>query len=170
MCKVPGARDVPWIRLKTKTQFYRAHAARLVRDLPETCRFEVIGPTLNAHHLFKKLAKVNPGTKSRGVAFIETLPLENGVDHMTALHRALDISGRKDSVAGLKGPDEIIFLGGTAPWRADVTDEDEIGGAIGLKARMRMVPIHTVGVGSHPYVMMRAISKESGGTYVDLSR
>ena len=52
----------------------------------------------------------------------------------------------------------------------ELTDMEEIGARIALKARLRMVPIHTVGVGSHPFDMMIPISEESDGTYFDLSK
>ena len=50
-----------------------------------------------------------------------------------------------------------------------MVDQSEVGAAIGLKARLRMVPIHMVGVGPHPFEMMR-ISDQSGGRYLDLSQ
>jgi hypothetical protein len=49
-------------------------------------------------------------------------------------------------------------------------DALEVGATIGLKARFRMVPIHTVGVGSHPQDYLRSLSDLSGGTYLDLQR
>jgi hypothetical protein len=56
------------------------------------------------------------------------------------------------------------------PWLAEVTDQDIVGATVALRAQRRMVPVHTIGVGPHPFVLMKIISPRSGGTYLDLSR
>jgi hypothetical protein len=56
------------------------------------------------------------------------------------------------------------------PWLAEHTDPVVIGPAIGLKARLRMVPITTVGVGEHPYDLLSQLAESTGGTYVGLGK
>ena len=66
------------------------------------------------------------------------------------------------------GPDEIIFTACNMPNKGEIKEAPVVGAAIALKARMRMVPIHTIGIKSHGYDMMAEIAKGSGGTYLNL--
>ncbi len=58
------------------------------------------------------------------------------------------------------------------PWAPSDPDamvgQTEVGAAIGLEARLRMVPIHSLGVGPHPFEMMRILAAQTGGRYVGL--
>ena len=56
------------------------------------------------------------------------------------------------------------------PTTGEVKEADVVAAAIGLKARLRMVPIHTVGIHFHPYDMCREIAALTGGVYVDLTK
>ena len=67
-------------------------------------------------------------------------------------------------------PDEIIFITVNMPTTGEIKEADVVGAAIALKARLRMVPIHTVGIHFHPYDMCRDIAAKSGGVYVDLTK
>ena len=173
--RVPNARPVALPTITTTKEFYAAHAKRLIKDLPTRGhKFEVIAVFTEIEGVFDKLAPVNSGTQRQAITFIDELNVQGGPNHYVGLNRALDISGSKDSVAWSLGPDEIVLMTCAIPWAPRdpnaMVDQSEVGAAIGLKARLRMVPIHTVGVGPHPYEMMRQISEQSGGRYLDLSR
>jgi hypothetical protein len=170
MCRVPGARDVPWQRLRTTKDLIAAHAKRLVDDLPAGASFEVLFAELKIKRLFGKLQAANAGTKAAAVKEIDELDVKNGLDVLEALNVALDAAGTSDAVAWQSGPDEIVMLTCSVPWRAPVTDQAVIGASIGLKARLRMVPIHLVGVGPHPFELMTLVAEQSGGRYLDRSR
>ncbi|MHC5010363.1 MAG: HEAT repeat domain-containing protein, partial [Planctomycetota bacterium] len=171
LCKVPGARDVPWYELRTTKQFYAAHTKRLINDLPSgDAKFDLVIFTGEVRPVFGKLTPVNPGTRARAIKVLEGLEVKNGVDSLGAFLEALDIAGRKDSAAWKQGPDEVIFMSCSIPWLAEVTDQDIVGATVALRAQRRMVPVHTIGVGPHPFVLMKIISPRSGGTYLDLSR
>ena len=70
-----------------------------------------------------------------------------------------------DGAAWKRGPDEIIFVTCNMPTVGDLTEANVVGAAIALKARLRMVPIHTIGIESHPYEMLATIARETGGVY-----
>jgi len=170
LCKVPGARDVPWFKMKTIGDFLNAHGSRMVADLPDgrSVGFVAAGGA----KLDTKLARPNPATPGAKTAIakaIEGMKPENGLDVLGALVAALDAGG-KDAAALATGPDEIVYLGCGVPWQAPVKDPAAVGTAAGLRARLRLVPIHMIGVGNHNFDMYRTIATLSGGQYVDLTR
>lgn len=175
VCEVPGARPVPWFKLRTTKQFFAAHAKRLVQDLPTRGqKFEIIAVFQKVEPLFEKLTSCNSGTQRQATTFLDELAVQDGPNHFVGLTTALDLSGAKDRVAWSLGPDEIVLMSCAIPWAPSdpnaMVGQTEVGAAIGLKARLRMVPIHSVGVGPHPFEMMRILAAQTGGRYVDLSR
>jgi hypothetical protein len=174
VCQVPGGRPVPWYNLRTTKQFIRAHAKRLIDDLPDDAKFEVIAVFQRTESLFGRLTPANSGTRRQAATWLDELAIQNGPNHYEALMAALDVSGASDNVAWSLGPDEIILMTCAIPWAPRdpnaIVNQEEIGRIVGLKARLRMVPIDTVGVGPHPFGMMKAISDLSGGVYEDLSK
>ncbi len=174
VCEVPGARSVPWMKLRTTKQFMGAHVRRMINDLPgKGAKFDVIAVYQQSEPLFGKLTPANAGTKRQASEFIEELAVQGGPNHYEGLNTALDISGTKESVAWSLGPDEIVLLTCAIPWAPRdpnaIVGQEEVGRIISLKGRMRMVPITTVGVGPHPWGMMQQISNMTGGTYVGLA-
>jgi hypothetical protein len=168
LCKVPGARDVPWFNLRTNGQFLAAHAKRLVSDLPEGTSLGFVavgGPRIDVG--LAGLKPATPGAKDAVVREIDGLKPANGLDLLNALFAALDAGG-KEPVAWTNGPDEIVLLECGTPWLADVKDPVVVAAAVGLRARLRCVPIVAVGVGQHPQEMLRTMTELSGGRYVSL--
>jgi hypothetical protein len=168
--EVPGARPVPWYELRTIRDFVYAHARRLISDLPSGTSFEVVSVSTKARPAFGRLSPANGGTKKVAADLLGAQKAETAHDDYSALTHALDLSGKKDSVAWSLGPDEVVYLTCQGPWHVEVADPDEIAAEIGLKARLRLVPIHTIGVGEHPYGYLQQLSEISGGTYVNLSK
>lgn len=169
LCKVPGARDVPWFKMKTVADFLGAHAARLVADLPDGRAVGFV--TAGGTKVDAKLARPTPataGARSAITKAIEAVKPENGLDVLGALTAALDAGG-KDAAALGAGPDEIVYFGIGVPWQAPVKDPVAVAAAAGLRARLRLVPVHMVGVGRHGNDMFRTVAELSGGRYVDLS-
>lgn len=170
VCKVPGARPVPWFELKTLQQLLRAHVKRTVADLPSGTTFELVIVSAKARGTFGKLTPANDGTKATAAAALDEARVEAGNDVFTALDSALDITSRKDSVAWDTGPEEILYAIVALPWLAEQSDPAVVAAAIGLKARMRGVPLTLVGLGEHPYEMCQALAEATGGTYLNLSK
>jgi hypothetical protein len=170
LCEVPGAASVNWISIRTVKQFVQQHVARFARDYAKTGgKIEILTTGPKAGGLFGKLRGANVSEKALEEA-AEGLVLAAANDTYGALHMALDVSGSKDSVAWQKGPDEVLYVSCAPPWLADVTDQSQIGADLGLKARSRLVGLHTVGVAEHPAPMMRTLSEVSGGVYRTLER
>jgi hypothetical protein len=169
LCQVPNARPVPWFEIRTIRQFAHAHARRAVMDLPKTAAFDLIAVQERAKSAFGKLSPATDGAKKGAEDFLAGLKGDAKHDDFGALTQALDLGG-KDAQAWSSGPDEVVYVTCQGPWLAKVSDADEVAAAIGLKARFRMVPIHTVGIGAHPQAFLRTMSDLSGGTYVDLQR
>jgi hypothetical protein len=169
LCKVPGARDVPWYQIRTTGQFYGAHAKRLIADLASGTMFDLITVAAKEKALFGKWTPANPGTHATAAKAIDGLKPETGLDVHAAVLEALDLGG-KEPASWQAGPDEIVLFECGNPWLADVTDPEVVGATIGLAARMRMVPVHTIGVGAHPSAMLQQIADLSGGRYLDLTK
>jgi hypothetical protein len=168
LCKVPGARDVPWFNLRTNAQFIAAHAKRLVSDLPAGTSLGLVtvgGKKVDVGLVALKPA--NPGAKAAVVREIDDMKPETGMDLLAAMQAALDAGGREPA-AWTNGPDEIVLLACGTPWLAEVTEPAVVGAAVGLRARLRCVPIIAVGVGAHPQEMMRVMADLSGGRYLSL--
>jgi HEAT repeat protein len=170
LCKVPGARDVPWFAIKTNLQFAVAHAKRLLADLPDGTPVEVVtvgGKTMKPQ--LGRLTPVNNGVRQAMEKELDDLKPENGYFAVEALNAALDAGG-KDSAAWSSGPDEVVVLTGGLPWLSPVTDQEVIGATIGLKAALRIVTIHVVGIGNHATTMSRTMAEETGGRYLNLAK
>lgn len=170
LCKVPGGRDVPWFKIQSIKQFVSAWVTRFLSDLPAKSRsFDLIFSGQKPGPVFGKLQGLNPGSLKKALAAITKLPAENDNDILSTMTSALDISGSKDSAAWNKGPDLILCVYASIPWRAEVTDPEVVGATVGLKARRRQVKVHAVGVHEFAYNMMKLFSGQSGGRYVALS-
>ena len=166
LCEVPGARPLLHTRLVTVGAFIRAHISRCINDLPTSKqKFELILFNNNVSPQFGKFTAVNSGTKKTAVAALEGLVPAAGMNHYDALRAALDLGGSKDKQAWKNGPDEILFTACNAPNAGEIKEAPVVAAAIGLHARLRMVPVHTVGVESHAYEMMETIAQQSGGIY-----
>ena len=118
LCRVPGARDVPWFKLRSIKQFNSAWVKRFIKDSPTKRQyFELIFSGKKPAPVFGRLQAMNPSTKTRAIEAIEKLPAENDNDILAVMSLALDLSGKKDSAAWSKGPDEICCVYSSVPWR-----------------------------------------------------
>jgi hypothetical protein len=165
LCEVPGARPLLHTRLVTVGTFIRAHITRCIDDLSSNQKFELILFTSTVSPQFGKFVPANSGTKKVAAASIDGLVPAAGMNHYDALRAALDLGGSKDKQAWKNGPDEILFTACNAPNAGEIKEAPVVAAAIGLHARLRMVPVHTVGVESHSYEMMETIAAQSGGIY-----
>ena len=170
LCDVKDGDPIPWFRMQTNAQFAHAHVRHLIQGLPKGSRFELITFNEVVRETFAALAGAGAATRKTAFDVLAALETDNGIATYDALLRALDIAGGREGAAWKSGPDEILFVTVNVPTAGEVKEVDVVGPAIGLRARLRMVPIHTVGIHNHPYEMCRAIAERSGGTYVDLSK
>jgi hypothetical protein len=170
LSKIPGARDVPWYEVRTTKQFMAAHTKRLIQDLPGEAKFDVVVAMQKITSFFGKLVTASTGNKNVAATDIDDLKVSNGIDTLGALEQALDVAGKKDSVAWSLGPDEVLYATCSVPWLAEETDQEVIGAHLAWKAGFRFVPMDMVGVGPHPYAMMKRIAQATGGRYQDLSK
>lgn len=165
VCEVPGGRPLLGSRLRTVGQFAHAHIQRAVDDLPGDTRFNVLTFNEKVHPVFERPVSSNPGTRRTLEETLASLKVDNGIASYDALSQALDSAGSKFGVAWSKGPDEILFVTCNMPTMGEVVEADVVAAAIALKARLRMVTIHTVGITEHPYAMLETIARETGGVY-----
>ena len=169
VCKVPGGRDVPWYSIKTVLQLYVAHAKRWVEDSPAGTQFDLVSVGGKVKDEMGRLVPATAGSKAAAVKALEGLKPESGTDVYGALMLALDAGG-KDASSWSSGPDEIVFMSSGMPFRAEIVDAEQVGAAVAFKARLRGVAIHTIGVGNHPFALLRRISDATGGRYLDLTK
>ncbi len=165
LCEVPGGRPLLHMRLRTTGQFVQAHFKRCIRDMGKGTKFELIYFNETVRQTFGKFASVGTSSRRRVDEMFSEIKNDNGIASYDALTTALDLGGAADSKAWKRGPDEIIFMSCNVPTVGELKEADVVGAAIALKARLRMVPIHTTGVLSHAFEMMRTIAEETGGVY-----
>ena len=168
LCEVPGDAPIPSPRLTRKRQFSAAHIRRLFLRMHKKSRLEVVWFNNNVSRLFGKLVPPSAANRKLLKETLSGLKVDEGINVYGAMMEALNIAGAKESKAWKSGPDEIILISANVPTAGEVTDADVIASAVGLKARFRMVPIHTVGIDTHAYDMLKKMSAESGGTYLNL--
>lgn len=168
LCQVPGSRPIVHTRLVTVGMFIRAHAKRLLSDMPIGTYGELLIFNTTVTTLWSKLTSLNGSTKKVAKEAIDGAVPYAGMNHYDALIQALDIAGAKDTAAWKKGPDEIIFTACNVANQGEIKEPDVVAAAIAFKARMRMVPVHTIGVGAHAYEMMKLIAAETGGVNKNL--
>lgn len=161
-------KPIAWFRMKTNGQFAHGHVKHLVDGLPRGTRFEIITFNASVNPVFGKLMPVSTASRQTAFETIDGLITDDGINAYGALTDALDIGGSKDDSAWKSGPDEIIYITVNQPTTGEVVEADVVAAAIALKARLRMVPIHTVGIHFHPYDMCRLIAERTGGTYMSL--
>ena len=165
LCAVPGGRHIPWMRLHRARSFAAAHVRRMFRDMEKKSRLEVVLFNKDIDRVFGKFAAPSAGTKKLLKETFSELEVGEGLDTYGALMLALDIAGAKDSQAWKSGPDEVVFITANVPTTGEITETDVLASAIGLKARLRMVPVHTMGIKTHSYDMLREMAAQTGGLY-----
>jgi hypothetical protein len=171
LCSPKDGAPINWIRIKSIQAFAHAHVRHLVQGLATGVKFEVLVYNETVHGVFGgRLTSLNAGTRKAVADALDALKPDNGIAAYPALVQALDVAGPSDGTAWKSGPDEVMFIGASTPTAGEITEADVIAAAIALKARLRMVPIHTVGIHTHPYDMHRAIAERTGGVYVDLTK
>ena len=166
----PDGKAIPWIRVATNGQFAHAQVKHLIRGFQKGTKFELIVFNATVQPVFNGLANVGSAARNTVFEVMDGLKTDDGIAAYTALQQALDVAGATDAKAWKSGPDEIIYITVNVPTAGEVTEADLVAAGIGLKARLRMVPIHTVGIHYHPYDMCREIAKLTGGVYVDLTK
>ena len=165
VCDVPDGRPVPWMRMTRTRHFAAAHVHRLFSDMDKKSRLEVVLFNNTVKRVFNKFVGPGAGNKKLLKETLDELQVDEGINAYGALTQALDAAGAKEKQAWKSGPDEIVFITVNVPTAGDVKDPNVLASAIGLKARFRMVPVHTVGIQSHSYDMLRQIAKQTGGIY-----
>ena len=165
VCEVPGAPPLLQARLRTIGQFAQAHLERCIADMEKGTKFELIHFNEMVQQTFGKFTPAGAASRRVVEELFAGLKNDNGIASYAALNTALDLGGEDDARAWKRGPDEIVFVTCNMPTVGEIKDADVVGAAIALKARLRMVPIHTVGIDRHPYEMLARIAKETGGVY-----
>lgn len=168
LCETPDPPPVPWYRMKTNGQFAHGHVEHLIGGLPRGTEFGLITFNTLVQNVFEGFASAGSAAERRADEAIANLEPDDGIATYDALMLALDLAGSKDKSAWRRGPDEILFITVNMPTTGEVKEAGVVAAAVGLKARLRQVPIHTVGIHYHPYDMCRQIAELSGGTYVSL--
>ncbi len=169
LCDPKDGDPIPWFRMKTNGHFAHGHVKHLLKGLPKGAKFELITFNAIVRDTFAGFASVGSASRKTALETIDSLQTDDGIDSYGALTLALDRGGAKDAAAWNKGPDEIIYITVNMPTTGEIKEADVVAAAIGLKARLRMVPIHTVGIHFHPYDMCRDIAGNTGGVYVSLT-
>lgn len=175
LCENPGRASLPWHKIKSVKHFNDAWVRRFFMDMPTSgVKFDLVRSGLKPDPLFGRLKPANAGTQKKAIEFVEKGGVENENHVLEAMTFALDISGKKDSVAWTKGPDVICCVYSSVPWLPKdpdkdlLTDPEYVGAAIGLKARRRLVKIQAAGVHEFAYAMMKLFANQTGGTYREL--
>lgn len=171
LCAVPGGASIPWSGISTVGDFMAAFTSRFIQDLPPRgVKFELILSGRHPRSVLGRLAAPGDRAKKSALSSLRHVAVENGTDIASAMHTALDIAGPSDSVAMARGPDQVLCVYLSLPHLAAETNVEVVAASVGLKARLRLVPIHAVGVWEHPEYMMRAFAEQSGGRYLSIQK
>jgi hypothetical protein len=170
LCTPDDGKPILWYRIVTNGQFAIAHLKHLADGLPRGSKFEVLAFNATVNPLLGKLTPAGAAAKKMLEEALDGLQTDDGIATYTVLIDALNAGGAADGQAWRSGPDEIVFVTVNQPTAGEITEGDVVAAAISLKARLRMVPIHTVGIHFHPYDMCRAIAERTGGVYMDLTK
>lgn len=171
LCSPPDGDRIPWRRIKSKLQLAVAHLIHAVNGMPAGSKVEVVTFCKEVKGVFEgKWTSVSTAARKTLSEALAAIEVDDGIDLWTALTMALDLGGTTDEKAWKQGPEQVFLVTNNVPTAGDVQDGDLLGNGIGLKARLRMVPIHAVGIGNHPFGLAEAITKRSGGTYVNLTK
>ncbi|MDA1194572.1 MAG: HEAT repeat domain-containing protein [Planctomycetota bacterium] len=165
LCAVPGGVPLLATRLLTVGQFAQAHLTRAIGKIERGQQFELIAFNASVQPLFGKFSPSSAASRKLVEELFTGMTPDDGINTYGALTAALDLGGDADAKAWKKGPDEIVFITCNQPTVGELKDADVIAAAIGLKARMRMVRVHTVGILTHPYSMLETMAAETGGIY-----
>lgn len=165
VAQVPGGPPLVTSRLLTVGQFARAHIERAVDMMKKGQQFEVITFNATVRPLFSKFTSPGGASQKALEEMFAGLEPDDGINAYGALTQALDMGGAADSKAWKRGPDEIVFVTCNQPTAGELVDADVVAAAIGLKGRLRMVRIHTIGIESHAYGMLASIARQTGGVY-----
>ncbi len=168
LCTTPDPPPVPWYRMKTNDQFAHGYVKHLVGNLPRGSKFGLVIFNTLVNNVFEGFIPAGGAAEKRTDDTLDGLLPDDGIDSYDALMTALNMGGAKEKSAWRNGPDEILFITVNFPTAGEVKEADVVAAAVGLVARLRLVPIHAVGIHFHPYDMCRRIAALSGGEYVSL--
>jgi HEAT repeat protein len=165
----PDGEPIVWFRLKTKLQIAVSQIEHAVAGLSPGTKVEVVHFNKDVRGAFGlKLTPVNAGSRKALGAALGSIETDDGINIYDALQTAFGLGGATDSAAWKSGPDQILFVINNIPNHGEITDAADVGPALGTKGRLRIVPIHVVGIGHHPYQLAETVAKRSGGTYLSL--
>lgn len=171
ICSPPDGDRIPYRLIKSKLQLAVAHLLHAVDGMPSGDRFEVVTFCKEVRGVFGlHWTPVSAATKKALAESLKALDVDDGIDLWDALNAALDLGGPADDKAWKAGPEEVFLVTNNVATAGEVKDADGIGTGIALKARLRMVSIHVVGIGNHPFALAETLAKKSFGTYVNLSK
>jgi hypothetical protein len=165
----PDGDPIPWVRLKSKLQVAVSQIEHAVDGLRPGTKFEVVifaEDVKGALNL--RLTPVSGGSKKALSAALAAIEVDDGINAWEALETAFGLGGATEQAAWKNGPDEVFLVINNIPNHGLVTDQGDAGAGLGTKARLRLTPIHVVGIGNHPYAFAEALAKRSGGTYLSL--
>jgi uncharacterized membrane protein len=168
ICETKEGKPIVWFKAKTYGLLAAAHVKHLVDSMEKGTKIEILAFHERVKAILGKLSPVNAGTRKTVDDSLDALTTDDGIATFTVLNQALDTPSA--AAAWKSGPDEIILITVNTPTKGEITDSEAIASAIALKARLRMVTIHTVGLGFHPYDMCRALAEKTGGIYVNLTK
>jgi hypothetical protein len=170
ICEVPGARSIAHFKMLRVEAVVGAHLERYLEDAASGTEVEVIYFNKLVNPLFGRLTRVGSGMRKTVKETIEELKTDDGIAAYDALTAALDLGGRSFAQRWKKGPDEIVFVTVNIPTKGEITDPAQVASAIGLRAQLAGVRVHTVGILTHAYDLCRSLAAETGGIYRDLTK
>jgi hypothetical protein len=148
-----------------------AHLLHAVDGLPPGAKVEVLAFASDVHGVFgKKWAPVTAATKKTLEEATGALTVHDGIAIWDALVAAFDLGGTGDEKGLKAGPDEVFLVTNNMPTVGEVQEPEAVAAGMAFRARLRLVPIHVVGIGNHPFSLAETLARRTGGTYVNLSK
>jgi hypothetical protein len=172
LCSPPDGERIPYRLLKTKLQLASAHVLHAAEGVPSGTKLEVVLFCKEVKGAFGlKWVPMGTATRKALAETLKGLDTDDGIDLWDGLLAAMDLGGPGEDRAWKAGPEEILLVTNNVATAGPVTEPEGIAPGLGLKARLRMVTVHVVGIGTaHSVVLASTLAKKTGGTYLDLSK
>ena len=171
ICTPPDGDRIPYRLIKSKMQLAVAHILHAVDGFAPGTKYEVIYFSGDVHGVFgKKWASASTATKKTLEEALKGIEVDDGIAIWDALVAAFDLGGPGDEKGWKAGPDEVFLVTNNMPTAGEVKEPEAIGPGMALRARLRLAPIHVVGIGNHPFTLAETLARRSGGTYVNLTK
>ncbi len=149
----------------------RRELTKTIMDLPSAHAFEIVVFNEKVLPWAKRLVRAHPVQKHLAIEHLKRVEPTSYTNLYGAVEMAFRHAGRgiREMPATVE-LDAIFLLSDGAPNRGQFRSPERVVKHIARMAKRgtdREIPVHTIGAGEEVFPLLRAIARETGGTFVD---